>query len=150
MTGTNSLGKRRNLLRPFRKLFPSPTADETCPSSSTSPSTSKTTLSNPTSSEVPIGRQSTSGQSLKSDLGARPGSPIGGGLGQSVLRPIGLVTLEQELLDRALQLLTQRERATIQEHILSTADDIDSALQKAFDAAQEKQNLCEKKMDPQF
>jgi transcription elongation GreA/GreB family factor len=67
-----------------------------------------------------------------------------------VLRPIGLVTLEQELLDRALQLLTQRERATIQEHILSTADDIDSALQKAFDAAQEKQNLCEKKMDPQF
>ena len=130
MTGTNFLGKRRNLLRPFRKLFPSPTADETCPSSSTSPSTPKTTLSNPTSSEISIGRQSTSGQSLKSDLGARPGS------------------LEQELLDRALQLLTQRERATIQEHILSTADDIDSAFQKAFDAAQEKQNLCGKKDRP--
>jgi hypothetical protein len=125
--------------------FPLQQQVETHPSSFTSPSTSKTTLSNPTSSAAPIVRQSTSGQSLKSDLGARPGSLIGEGLGQSVLCPAGPVTLEQEPLDRALQLLPQRERATIQEHFLSTTDDIDSVLQKAFDATQEKQNLCEKK-----
>jgi hypothetical protein len=48
-------------------------------------------------------------------------------------------------LDRALQLLPQRERATVKKYILPTTDDIDSALQKAFNAAQEKQSLCQNK-----
>jgi hypothetical protein len=48
-------------------------------------------------------------------------------------------------LDRALRLLPQQERAIIIKNILPTTDDIDSALQKAFNATQEKQNLCQNK-----
>jgi hypothetical protein len=55
------------------------------------------------------------------------------------------VTLSRDFLDRALQLLPQRERETIEEHVLPTADDINSALQDAFKAARDKQQLCEDK-----
>jgi hypothetical protein len=48
-------------------------------------------------------------------------------------------------LDRALKLLPCEERETIEKHILTTTDDIDSALRSAFNAAQEKQKLCEDK-----
>jgi hypothetical protein len=54
-----------------------------------------------------------------------------------------VVALSRDFLDRTLILLSEGERATIEKHILTTTDDIDSALRNAFSAAQEKQKLCE-------
>ena len=52
---------------------------------------------------------------------------------------------QRDFLDRALKLLPQREQKTIQEHTLKITKDIDSALQEAFTAVQDKQQLCEGK-----
>ena len=53
--------------------------------------------------------------------------------------------LGRDFLNKALQLLSEQERATIQEHILPTVEDIDSMLLCAFNAAKDKQRLCESK-----
>jgi hypothetical protein len=59
--------------------------------------------------------------------------------------PTAAVALGPALLNRALELLSPRERGTIEEHIIATTDDINSALEKALNAAQTKQNLCKNK-----
>jgi len=136
MTGTAAPTKRRDRFRQLHKFFPLRTAANQTGLSSTS-------LSAPIPST--LASSSAAQPSLKSDLGTRPASPA-----HEVLCPAqpcskAPVALGRELLDRALQLLPQQERATIKKNILPTTDDINSALQKAFNATQEKQNLCQNK-----
>ena len=50
-----------------------------------------------------------------------------------------------DFLNKALQLLSEQERTTIREHVLSTVGDIDSVLLGAYSAAEDKQKLCENK-----
>jgi hypothetical protein len=49
------------------------------------------------------------------------------------------------LLDDALKRLSDRDRATLQDHILPNSSDIDLALKQALAAAQEKQRCCDEK-----
>jgi len=51
--------------------------------------------------------------------------------------------LGRDFLNKALQLLSEQEQATIQEHILPAVEDIDSMLLNAFNSAKDKQRLCE-------
>lgn len=53
--------------------------------------------------------------------------------------------LQRDFLDRALELIPQQEQEIIQEHTSKITKDIDLALQEAFTAAREKQQLCEDK-----
>lgn len=142
MTGTAASTKKRGRLR---KLFSSiTTANQTGPSSA-SHSASTPIPSKLRSSTPPLAQSCASGQSLKPDLGERPASPADQALCTAQSHSTAPLTLGRELLDRALEFLPQRERATIEKYILPTSDDIDSALRKAFNAAQDKRNLCEKK-----
>jgi hypothetical protein len=59
--------------------------------------------------------------------------------------PTAALALGPALLNRALELLSPRERGTIEEHIIATTNGINSALEQALNAAQMKQNLCENK-----
>ncbi|MCJ1423154.1 hypothetical protein MMC29_001035 [Sticta canariensis] len=54
-------------------------------------------------------------------------------------------SLSHSLLADALKQLSGRDRATIEEHILSTTSDIDLALERALAAAKEKQRCCHEK-----
>jgi hypothetical protein len=49
------------------------------------------------------------------------------------------------LLDDALKRLSDRDRATLQDHILPNSSDIDLALKQALDAAKERQRYCTEK-----
>lgn len=121
-------------------LFPRTAANQTGLSSTSLSAPILSTLASPS-----VAQSSPSSRSLKPNLGTRPASPA-----RQVLCPAqpcskAPVALGRELLDRALRLLPQQERKTIENYILLTTDDIDSALQKAFNATQEKQNLCQNK-----
>ena len=142
MTGAAAPTKKRDRLRKFFSSIA--TANQTGPSS-TSHSASTPTPSKLRPPTPPLAQSCASGQGLKSDLGERPASPADQVLCTAQSCSTAPLTLGRELLDRALELLPQRERATIEKYILPTSDDIDSALQKAFNAAQDKRNLCEKK-----
>ena len=54
-------------------------------------------------------------------------------------------TQSRNLLDEALGLLKERERAIIQKNILPNTNDIGSALGDLLKAAQEKQKVCDNK-----
>src|ERR1700729_293782 len=54
-------------------------------------------------------------------------------------------TQSGNLLDKALGLLKERERAIIRENILPNTNDIGSALGDVLKAAQEKQKVCDDK-----
>ena len=54
-------------------------------------------------------------------------------------------TQSRNLLDKALGLLKERERAIIQENILPNTNDIGSALGDALKAAQKQQKVCDDK-----
>ena len=54
-------------------------------------------------------------------------------------------TQSRNLLDKALGLLKERERAIIQENILPNTNDIGSALGDVLKAAQKKQKICDDK-----
>ena len=51
----------------------------------------------------------------------------------------------RDFLDKVLELLDERERAIIQGNILSSTDDIESALRDVLEAAQDKQKICDDK-----
>jgi hypothetical protein len=148
MAGTASPRQKRNPLRRLLHLFhrsSSTPANRAHPSSSTSPATSTPTHAKPTSSTPSSVRPSSSCQSVKLDPGGRLASQTSqtGCLVQPC--PTAAVAVGQVILNRALELLSPQERATIEEHIIATADDIISAVGKALNAAQKKQNLCENK-----
>lgn len=84
--------------------------------------------------------------SLRSDLGGRPAWLVeaNGASSPAIPRQLQLL-LAGTSWAGALQLLPRRERETVKEHILPTADDIDSTLRDAFYATQDKQQLCEDK-----
>lgn len=65
----------------------------------------------------------------------------------SSLQPCALAanTRGCDLLDKALGLLDERERATIQSCLPSGTDDVESALEDILEAAQEKQKICDDK-----
>src|SRR5271168_4788607 len=120
MTGTPALTKKRDR---FRRFFSQRTAANQTGLSSTS--LSAPIPSTIASSTPSVAQSSPSSQSLKSEIGTRPASPT-----RQVLYPAqpcskAPVTLGRELLDSALQLLPQRERATVKKYILPTTDDID-------------------------
>ena len=50
-----------------------------------------------------------------------------------------------DVLDKALGLLEERDRAVIQENILPVANDVESALEAVLMAAREKQQMCHDK-----
>jgi hypothetical protein len=54
-------------------------------------------------------------------------------------------TQSGKLLDKALGLLKERERAIIRENILPNTNDIGSALEDVLKAAQKKQKICDGK-----
>lgn len=144
MSATAAPAKRRDRLQRLRNLFShsSPTIAKQTDSSYTasySASVSKPIHSKPTSSTLSVARLSSSCASLSSDPGGCPASLAG----QQC--PTAAVALSRDFLDRALQLLSQGERETIEEHILPTTDEIDSTLRDAFNAARDKQQLCEGK-----
>ena len=144
MSAAATPAKRHDRLRRLRNLLShsSPTiANQTdsCFTASHSASISKPIHSKPTSSTLSVARLSSPCASLSSGPGGRPASLAG----QQCLAAAS--ALSRDFLDRALQLLSQRERETIEEHILPTTDEIDSALRDAFNAAQDKQQLCEGK-----
>jgi len=79
-------------------------------------------------------------------LVARPSSPSSNPSPGPGSRPARqTVAVSRDFLDRVLELLPQRDRATIEEHSLTTTDDIDSTLEGALIAAQYKRKLCEDK-----
>jgi hypothetical protein len=140
--------KKASPLRRLLHLFPrssSTLANQADPSSSTSPAASTPTHAKPTSSTPSIVWSSSLCQSVKLDPGGRLASQTSqtGCLVQPC--PTAAVALGQALLNRALELLSPQERVTIEEHIIATTDDIISAVEKALNAAQMKQNLCENK-----
>jgi hypothetical protein len=143
MAGTASRPKRRERLPRLRNLFShSPAlANQTNLSSSTSPSTTKPIPSRPTSSTPSVA----SCRSLKSDPGAPPASPNSQRVSPTQQFPPAASAPGRELFKKALELLGEQQRTTIQEHILPTTDDVESALRDTFNAAQEKQNICENK-----
>lgn len=148
MTGAATPAKWRDRLQRLR----TPSSDsspavtgQTGPSSSGSYSTAKPIPLKPTSSTPSLARSSLSSPSLSLNSGVRPPSPVGQTVRPAQQCPTAAVALRRNLLDRALKLLSQRERATVEEHILTTVNDIDSALRVAFNAAQDKQMLCEDK-----
>jgi hypothetical protein len=51
-------------------------------------------------------------------------------------------SFSHNLLDNALKRLSDRDRATLRDHILPNSSDIDLALKQALDAAEEKQRCC--------
>ena len=65
----------------------------------------------------------------------------------SLVQPCAPVsnTQSRNLLDKALGLLKERERAIIQKNILPNTNDIGSALGDVLKAAQEKQKVCDDK-----
>jgi hypothetical protein len=148
MTSAATPPKWRNPLQRLRNRFShsSPAvASQIDPSPSGSHSTAKPIPSKPTSSTPSVAQSSLSSPSLGLDPGGRPVSPAG----QTVLPvqqcPTAAAALSRDFLDRTLELLPQQERATVEKHILTTADDISSALLVTFNAAQDKQKLCEDK-----
>jgi hypothetical protein len=58
---------------------------------------------------------------------------------------VAAAVVQRDFFNRVLELLPRREQKTIQEYTLETTKDIDSALQEAFTAVQDKQQLCEGK-----
>src|SRR6266702_1502796 len=109
MTGTATPTKRRDRFRQLRKLFlPQTAANQTGLSSTSSSAPIPSTLASPS-----VAQSSTSNRSLKSDLGTRPASPARHVLCLAQPCSKAPVALGRELLDRALQLLPQQERATI-------------------------------------
>ncbi|OCK95059.1 WD40 repeat-like protein [Cenococcum geophilum 1.58] len=135
-------GKRGRLQR-LRKFFShSSTAAELSHPPPASPEAANPIRSKLRSSGL-SGTRSSSCRSEKSDLGARPLSPTG----QTTSPAQGCPASNpgRDLLGRALQLLEERERVTIQGYLLPSTDDIASALEEAFNAAQEKQKVCESK-----
>jgi len=134
MTSAATPPKWRNPLQRLRNRFShSPAAVsqiDPSPSGSHSHSAAKPIPSKPTSSTPSVAQSS-----LSSPQTVRPVQQC----------PTAAAALSRDFLDRALELLPHRERATVEKHILTTADDIGSALRVAFNAAQDKQKLCEDK-----
>jgi len=135
--------EKRGRLHRLRKIFSrSSTAAKLSHPQSASSEVANPIRSKPKSSEL-LGTRSSSCRSEKSGLGARPLSPTGQTMSPAQGCPGS--TFGRDLLGRALQLLEERERVTIQGYLLPSTDDIASALEEAFNAAQEKQKVCESK-----
>ena len=133
--------EKRGRLQRLRKIFSrSSTTAELSHPPSASPEAANPIRSKPRSSGLSGTR---SCRSEKSDLGARPLSPTGQTTSPAQGCPAS--TLGRDLLGRALQLLEERERVAIQGYLFPSTDDIASALKEAFNAAQEKQKVCESK-----
>ena len=133
-----STGKRGRPWR-WRSLLPGSSANSTDQAESLSRS-SPLPPSKATSLLASDASPLSSLQTLSLDSG--PSSPLPfGQSGQPV--PTVACALGRDFLNRALQLLSQQDRASIQEYILPTADDIHSVLLSAFNAAYDKRKLCE-------
>jgi hypothetical protein len=148
MTGAATPSKWRDRLQRLRKPFShsSPAiTSQTDPSSSGLHSIAKPIPSKPTSSTPSVARSSLSLSSLSLNPAVHPPSPARQTLCPVQQCPTAAIALHRDFLNRALKLLSQRERATVEEHVLTTVGDIDSALRVAFNAAQDKQLLCEDK-----
>ena len=107
-------------------------------------SSTLTTISNPIPSRPKLHSPSPT-QSLPSGSTHRPASSAAQARPLLQPTPIAPGTLDQDFWNRALQRLSSQEQATIRESILSTTDDIESALQQALDAAKVKQTTCQNK-----
>jgi hypothetical protein len=87
-------------------------------------------------------RSSLSHEGLKSVLVAEA-SLYTGTTTSSAQGRVPISTLYGEILENALRLLEEPERGAIEEYLLS--NDVSSALQRAFEAAQAKRQECESK-----
>jgi hypothetical protein len=148
MTGAATPAKWRDRLQrlrnPFSHSSPAITS-QTDPPSSGSHSIDQPIPSKPTSPTPSVARSSLSSSSLSLNPAVCPPSPVGQTVRLVQQCPTAAVALSWDFLDRALKLLSQRDRATVEEHVLTAVGDIDSALRVAFNAAQDKQMLCEDK-----
>jgi hypothetical protein len=147
MTGTSAKPKRKNPLQRVRNFFPRSRAsvsNQTNLASSTSPSIAKSIPLKPPSPTPEIAQPSLSSRSSNADAEDRSGSPTAQIVSPAQRNPSAVSTLHQKLLEKALELLGEQEKAVIKQHIVNTKD-IGSAVQAALNAAQEKQKLCESK-----
>lgn len=145
-TDTAAQPKRREGLQRLRNLFSRSSAvpDQINLAPSTSPLAPKSVASKPTSSTPAIARSSLHRNS-NADPRARPASPADQTVPSASRCPLEASALGQDLLEKALELLKKKERATIQDYILRNTEDIDSAVRDALKAAQEKREICKKK-----
>lgn len=125
--------KNRDRLRRWRNLLSgsSATGANQADSLSSSPSASELFAPKPTMSPPSVVSVYSSLQTQSSHSRADSTTP-------TTADALGL-----DFLNKALQLLSEQDRATIQEHISPTVEDIDSMLLSAFNAAKDKQRLCE-------
>ena len=141
--------RKRDRLRQWRSLLPGSSAagPRAYPADTLSPSFSASKLPppKPTSSPPLVASFRSSPQKPSSDSVTYSPLPAGQSVQPVPRSPTVANTVVCDFLNRALQRLSQQDRALIQEHILPTADDIDSVLLKAFSAAQDKQKLCERR-----
>jgi hypothetical protein len=133
-TGKATQPERRSKVQRLRNLFSRSRADSN-QTTSPSPSAAESIPPKPTSSIPPTAQSSSSSRGSDSDPGGSSARQC----------PPATNTLGQDLLNKALERLRGQERDTIKEYILSTSEDINSALRDALTAAQEKQILCESK-----
>jgi hypothetical protein len=146
MSGNATPPKRHDPLRRLRDLFTHPSAthiNTTYHGSSALTPASNAIPSRP-KPQSPSLTQSSSCQSLQLGTGHGPASPADQTAPSVQPSTPSLGTLSQDFLDRVLQQLPRRERATI-ENVLPTTNDIDSALRQALGAAEDKQRTCQKK-----
>jgi hypothetical protein len=146
MTGNATPAAKHDRLRRLRHLFSS---------SSTAGLDQADHLASPPTPLPPSKRsiyQSTSSISTSSSLRAqKSNAPAYTQLPASQTGqpdPIGLTNKQaigREFLGKTLLSLSKDDRAIIQEYILPTTEDIDSVLQNALSAAEEKLKLCENK-----
>ena len=134
MTSKATPTKKRDRLRRWRNLLSSSSETDAnqADSISSSPSTSELFAPKPTMSPPSVVSDCSSFQTQSSNSRAYSTTPAANVPGR-------------DFLNKALQLLSEQERATILEHILPTVEDIDSMLLCAFNAAKDKQRLCENK-----
>jgi hypothetical protein len=133
MTTNATPTKKRDRLQRWRNLLSSSSETDVNQansfSSSSSPSASELFAPKPTMSPPSIVSVCSSFQTQSSHSQASSTSTAN--------------VLGRDFLNKALQLLSEQEQATIQEHILPAVEDIDSMLLNAFNAAKDKQRLCE-------
>lgn len=126
--------KKRGRLRQWRNLLSS--SSETCANKADSlrspPSAFEPSAEKPTVSPALVEPACSSFQTQIVSPQGFPALPVADVLGR-------------DILNKAFQLLSEQELATIKEHILPTIESIDLMLLCAFNAAEDKQRLCENK-----
>lgn len=132
MTSNAAPTKKRDQLRRWRNLLSSSseTGTNQADGFSSSPSASELFTPKPTMSPPSVVSVCSSFQTQSSHSRAYSTASAANVLGR-------------DFSNKALQLLSEQERTTIQKHILPAIEDIDSMLLSAFNAAKDKQRLCE-------